>query len=142
MSEKKQDNLEIMPAKSTIRGTFEAVAEKRIPLQFFRTKAGNEPVGTWLKALPTEDRRLIGHDLQVVEFGWPVGMPICRPMGDRLHEVRTQLPGNRISRVFFYVDRNQRLVALHAIVKKGRATPVSDLKLARQNMRKHEEDLE
>ena len=89
-----------------------------------------------------EDRRLIGQDIQTVEFGWPVGMPTCRPMGDGLHEVRTELPGNRIARIFFYVDRNQRMVLLHGILKKTRATPASDLDLARLNKRKHEKALE
>ena len=54
----------------------------------------------WLKSMAAEDRRLIGQDIQTVEFGWPVGMPTSRPMGDGLHEVRTELPGNRIARVF------------------------------------------
>jgi phage-related protein len=85
---------------------------------------------------------LIGQDIQTVEFGWPVGMPTCRPMGDRIHEVRTELAGNRIARVFFYVDQNQRMVLLHGILKKTRATPASDLDLARLNKRKHEKALE
>jgi len=89
-----------------------------------------------------EDRRLIGQDIQTVEFGWPVGMPTCRPMGDGLHEVRTELPGNRIARIFFYVDRNQRMVLLHGIFKKTRTTPARDLQLARENKRKHEKGLQ
>ncbi|MGA7857541.1 MAG: type II toxin-antitoxin system RelE/ParE family toxin [Terracidiphilus sp.] len=88
-----------------------------------------------------EDRRSIGEDIKVVEFGWPVGMPTCRPMGNGLHEVRTNLAGNRIARVFFYVDQKQRMVLLHGILKKTRATPESDLELATQNKRKHEKGL-
>jgi phage-related protein len=88
-----------------------------------------------------KDRRLIGEDIKTVESGWPVGMPTCRPMGDGLYEVRTRLPENRMVRVFFYIDRGQRMVLLHGIVKKTRATPDADLDLARQNMRKHEKGL-
>jgi phage-related protein len=91
--------------------------------------------------MDSQDRRLVGEDIKTVEFGWPVGMPTCRPMGDGLHEVRTHLPGNRIVRVFFYIDRKQRMVLLHGLVKKSQATPASDLDLARQNMRKHEKGL-
>src|SRR5579859_797022 len=125
---------------STTHGTL--IGQKRVPASFYCTEAGNEPVRTWLKAMAAEDRRVIGQDIQTVEFGWPVGMPTCRPMGDGLHEVRTELLGNRIARVFFYVDRRQRMVLLHGILKKTRATPVSDLDLARQNKRKHEKALE
>jgi phage-related protein len=108
---------------------------------FYRTEAGNEPVRSWLKAMTSEDRRLIGEDIKTVEFGWPIGMPTCRPVGDRIYEVRTDLPGNRIARVFFYVDKNERMVLLHGMIKKTRTTPPPDLGLARANKRKHEKGL-
>jgi phage-related protein len=110
----------------------------RVPAIFFRTEAGNEPVRHWLKGLGKDDRRLIGEDIKLVEFGWPIGMPTCRPMGDGLHEVRTNLSGNRIARVMFYIDKRQRMVLLHAFVKKTQATPPDELELAKANKRKHE----
>lgn len=88
-----------------------------------------------------QDRRQVGEDIKRIEFGWPIGMPVCRPMGGGLHEVRSNLTGNRIARIFFYVDRQQKMVLLHGIVKKTNATPASDLNLARLNMRKHEKGL-
>jgi phage-related protein len=111
---------------------------KRVPAIFYRTEAGNEPVREWLKAMTAEDRRRIGEDAKSVEFGWPLGMPVCKALGGGLHEVRTDLSGNRTARVFFYIDRFQRLVVLHGIVKKTRKTPPEDLALARANKRKHE----
>lgn len=111
---------------------------KRVPAVFFRTEADNEPVRDWLKSLSSQDRRRIGEDIKTVEFGWPIGMPACRPLGNGLHEVRSVLSGNRIARVFFYIDRQQQLILLHGIVKKTRATPAGDLELARANKRKHE----
>lgn len=35
----------------------------KIPLIFFRTVAGSQPVREWLKELPEEERRAIGKDL-------------------------------------------------------------------------------
>jgi phage-related protein len=127
--------------ESTVRGTLALGAFKRIPALFYRTETGNEPVRQWLKAMAREDRRLIREDIKTVEFGWPIGMPACRPMGGGLHEVRTNLSGNRIARVFFYVDLRPRMVLLHGILKKTQATPESDLNLARRNKRLHEEGL-
>jgi phage-related protein len=127
---------------STAHGTLQSSGFKRVPAIFFRTEAGNEPVRAWLKALPGEDRHLIGQDIRTVEYGWPIGMPTCRTIGDGLHEVRTNLSGNRIARVFFYIDKHQRLVLLHGILKKTRTTPESDLELARQNKSKHERGLQ
>jgi phage-related protein len=128
-------------AKSTAHGTLSSGVLKRIPVVFYRTEVGNEPVRQWLKAMTPEDRRLSGEDIKTVEFGWPIGMPICRAMGERLHEVRTDLPRNRIARVLFYVDKRQRMVLLHGFVKKTRATPDADLDLAQANKRKHEKRL-
>ncbi len=53
---------------------------KRVIVRFFRTDPGNEPVRKWLKGLAPEDRKEIGTDLQTLEFGWPVGMPLCRSL--------------------------------------------------------------
>jgi phage-related protein len=114
---------------------------KRVPAIFFRTATGGEPVREWLRAMDAEDRRRIGEDLKTVEFGWPVGMPTCRAMGDGLYEVRTRLGGNRIVRILFYIDRLQRMVVLHGFIKKSRTTPQTDLALARTNKRTHERSL-
>lgn len=116
-------------------------ALKRVPAFFYRTESGNEPVREWLKSLDREDRRRVGEDIKVVEFAWPIGMPVCRPMGDGLHEVRTDLTGNRTARVLFYIDRTERMILLHAFIKKARATPPADLDRALVNKRNHERGL-
>ena len=85
--------------------------QKRVPVIFFRTEAGGEPVRNWLKRLPLSgDRKRIGEDIKSVEFGWPVGMPVCKPLGDGIYEVRTGLAQNRIARVLFYIDKKSRMV--------------------------------
>lgn len=115
---------------------------KRISVVFFRTASGGEPVRDWLKSLePVEDRKQIGVDIKTVEFGWPLGMPVCRPLGDGLYEVRSSLSGNRIARVFFYIDSAGRMVLLHGLVKKTQKTPTADMELARRNKRMHEAEM-
>ncbi|MEI6414431.1 MAG: type II toxin-antitoxin system RelE/ParE family toxin [Pseudomonadota bacterium] len=74
-----------------------------IPVVFYRTNSGAEPVRDWLRSLPVDDRRKIGGDLATVQVGWPIGMPLCRPLGNGLWEVRSRLPSHRISRVLFCV---------------------------------------
>lgn len=138
MTRERTPKVSTTPSKSTAHGTLNL---KRVPAYFYRTESGSEPVREWLKALPAEDRRSIGEDVKTVEFGWPMGMPTCRPLGEGLHEVRTNLHGHRIARVFFYVDRLQRMVLLHGMLKTTRTTPASDLDLARSNKRKHEKEL-
>jgi phage-related protein len=112
---------------------------KRVQAVFYRTEAGDEPVREWLRGLPwREDRKRIGEDIKTVEFGWPVGMPVCRPMGSGIYEVRSSLSRNRIARVLFYFDRNGQMVLLHGFIKKTQKTTEEDLELARRNKMKHE----
>ena len=84
--------------------------------------------------MPVEGRRAIGYDIATAEFGWPVGMPVCRPMGQGLYEIRSNLVGNRISRVFFSFADGQ-MILLHAMIKKTQTSPKADLDLARKRMR-------
>ena len=54
---------------------------KKLPARFYRSETGTEPVREWLASLSKADRRIIGVDIATVEYGWPVGMPTCRPLG-------------------------------------------------------------
>jgi phage-related protein len=115
---------------------------KRVPAIFYRTESLGEPVREWLRELSSEDRKRIGEDVKTVEFGWPIGMPTCRPLGDGIHEVRTNLTQNRIARILFYVDKRSRMVLLHGFIKKTRKTPPEDLDLAKKNKKRHQEGLQ
>ena len=110
---------------------------RKIPVVFYRTRGGLEVVRDWLRDLDTADRHAIGQDLMRVQYRWPVGMPLCRSLGDGLWEVRSALPRNRIARVLFSVHRD-RIVALHGFIKKSRKTPDQDLTLARRRKREFE----
>jgi phage-related protein len=115
---------------------------KRVWAIFFRTEAGGEPLREWLKGmLSAEDRKRIGEDIKTLEFGWPIGMPVCRPLSDGIFEIRTHLAQNRIARVLFYVDTKGRMVLLHGFIKKTQKTPLDELELARKNKSKHERGL-
>ncbi len=107
---------------------------RKIPLVFFRTSAGSEPVREWLKRLSEAERRAIGKDLLRAQWRWPVGMPLCRPLGGGVWEVRTDLSTKRTARVLLCLW-GEHLVALHGFIKKTRTTPSNDLSLARKRMK-------
>src|ERR1019366_4804402 len=109
----------------------EGKAPQKIPLVFYCVRPGNEPVREWLKRLPEAERHAIGRDLLRAQWRWPVGMPLCRPLGDGLWEIRTDLPTRRTARVLVCLHEEQ-IVALHGFIKKTRTTPDSDLALARK----------
>ena len=105
-----------------------------IPMRFWRSAQGREPVREWLSNLPTDDKRVIGRDLATVQFGWPIGLPVCRPMGAGLWEVRSSLPSKREARLLFCFYEGE-IFALHAFIKSTQKTATDDLKLATKRMK-------
>lgn len=81
-----------------------------------------------------EDRRIVGEDIKDVEFAWPIGLPLVRPLGRELWEVRCSLTGARIARVIFCIAAGQ-MVLLHAFIKKTQKTPTQDIDLALKRMK-------
>jgi phage-related protein len=102
---------------------------KKLRARFYETAAGRKPVREWLLEMKAEDRRVIGHDVETVEFGWPVGMPTCRPLGSGLWEVRSDLRDGTIGRIIFCIMKGD-MVLLHGFIKKTQKTPPQDLALA------------
>lgn len=115
--------------------------QKRIPVAFYRTSQGNEPVREWLKELDAAGRKIVGDDLQTLEYGWPIGMPLCRPISSHkgMWEVRCNLASGRIARVLFCIA-GERMVLLHGFIKKSRKTPDHELKLAAKRMKGERDD--
>jgi phage-related protein len=98
---------------------------------FYRTGSGEEPVRQWLKKVKQEDSaavRVIGADLDRVQWQWPISKPLVGSLGDGLYEVRSSV-GRVEYRLIFCVPRRQ-LVVLHGFKKKTRKTPKTDRDLA------------
>jgi phage-related protein len=111
-------------------------SRKIIPAAFYSTEIGSELVRAWLKGLNPEDGRIIGTDIRTVEFGWPIGMPVCRPMGNGLFEALSTITGKRIARILFCIHE-AIMVLLHGFMKKARKT--SDLSTALKRKREVEQ---
>ena len=101
----------------------------KIPVTFYVTFGGREPVREWLQGLERDDRRVIGKHILVVQKSWPIGLPLCRSLGDGLWEVRSKLPSQRISRIIFAFDAGE-IVLLHGFIKKTQKTPRDEIELA------------
>ena len=83
----------------------------------------------WLKELSRDERRIIGIDVLAVQQGWPLGLPLCRSLGQGLWEIRSSLPSRRIARILFaFVDGD--IVLLNGFIKKTRKTPPDEIDLA------------
>ena len=101
-----------------------------LTVRFYKSNAGKEPTRAWLLSLDADDRKVIGHDIKTVQFGWPLGMPLVRKIEPGLWEVRSSLKDG-IARVFF-TTTGATMVLLHGFVKKSVKTPDDELKTARK----------
>lgn len=103
--------------------------KKILNAEFYRTDAGGEPVRDFLrKMLAAEDRKAVGKDIRTVEYGWPIGMPVCKDLKDGLLEVRTELHG-RTCRILFGIY-GRRMILFHGFVKKTQKTPQREFETA------------
>ncbi len=70
----------------------------------------------------------------LMEFGPNLRMPHSRAMGGGVFEVRTR-GREEIGRAFYCYVVGQRIVILHAFIKKTQTTPEQDLKIARKRLK-------
>lgn len=110
---------------------------KHLAVYFFKTDGGTEPVRDWLKALSPADRKTMGDDIKTVQFGWPLGMPLVRSLGQGLWEVRSTLTGGKIARVFFFMANNA-MVLVNGFIKKTQKAPQAEIDLALQRKKQYE----
>ncbi len=76
--------------------------------------------------------KTIGKDIKTLQFGWPIGMPLARKMGNDMWELRSTLSYG-IARTFFTVFQN-KVVLLHGFVKKSQKTPSNELATAKRRL--------
>ncbi|QOG13022.1 type II toxin-antitoxin system RelE/ParE family toxin [Arcobacter sp. FWKO B] len=108
---------------------------KKIISLFYTTSTGNKPVREWLLSLDKEDRKIIGDDIKAVEYGWPIGMPVCRKLvGTKLYEVRSNISSQRIARVIFVI-MDEYMILLNGFIKKDQKTPKNEIDISLQRMK-------
>ena len=99
-------------------------------IEYFHSRVKAE-VESWPDGILADYARLVEL---LMEFGPNLRMPHSRAMGGGLFELR---PRGRegIGRVFYCFVVGQRVVILHAFVKKTKETPERELRIARRRMK-------
>ena len=77
---------------------------------------------------------------RMVENGPNLGMPYTEAIGEGLFEIRAR-GKEGIGRAFFCTLIGQRIVVLHAFIKKSQKTPKKELELARKRMKEVKENV-
>jgi phage-related protein len=97
---------------------------------FYRSETGRDPVREWIRSLGDDARYVFGKDLKIIQFDWPIGMPLVRSLGGGLWEMRSQ-PRDGIGRILFIIQ-DGTMVILHGFIKKSRKIPQEEIDLARK----------
>jgi len=99
-------------------------------IEYFHPKVRDE-IENWPVGILADYARLVEL---LIEFGPSLRMPHSRAMGGGLFELR---PRGRegIGRAIYCFVVGQKVIILHAFVKKTQQTPEHELKVARQRMK-------
>ena len=100
---------------------------------FFETASGKQPVRDFFKELPKEDQKEIGADIRMVQNSFPIGLPLVKKLKPELWEIRS-IVKDGISRVFFTFF-NEKIILLHAFLKKTQKTPSREIDLAVERLK-------
>jgi phage-related protein len=104
-------------------------------IEYFHPRVRTE-IESWPDGILADYVRLVEL---LMEFGPNLRMPHSRPMGGGLFELR--LRGREgAGRAFYCFVVGQRIVILHAFVKKTQGTPEQELRVARRRMKEVQND--
>lgn len=104
-----------------------------LKIAFYRESSGKEPVKEWMSDLTEQERKIIGEDIKRVQYGWPLGMPLVKPLGEGLWEIRSKFR-TRIARIIFTLYAGH-LILLHGFIKKTQKITDTDLQLAKKRLK-------
>ncbi|MCL2440708.1 MAG: type II toxin-antitoxin system RelE/ParE family toxin [Treponema sp.] len=107
--------------------------QKVFDVVFFETANGRQPVREFILEQTREDQKEIGSDIRNVQDNFPVGLPLVRKLKSELWEIRSIIKDS-ISRVFFTFYK-EKIILLHAIVKKSQKTPPKDIDVATERLK-------
>jgi len=95
----------------------------------------NRKVAALVEAWPAGIRAGYLHIVEIMrEHGSNLGMPHARALGGGLYEIRAK-GREGIGRAFYCTVVDQRIVILHAFIKKTEQTPQRELETARARLK-------
>ncbi len=101
---------------------------------FFQTARGNFPVKEFIEEQDRTTITRINLSIRLlIDYGPFLKPPDIKKLQNRLYELR--IPGKSSVRIFYTIIKGEYYL-LHAFIKKSQKTPVKELKVAIDRMRK------
>jgi phage-related protein len=106
-------------------------------IEFFETPSGRAPVLEWIEGMDEEDMAsALGYIDQLSELGTEARMPLAKPLGNKLYELRWPF-GDKQHRIIYFAAPGQKFVMLNGFVKKRRETPPKEMQTALRRKREY-----
>lgn len=106
---------------------------KSFDIRLYQEPSGKMPVFEWLKQFDRNEREIIDRDIKYLQYSWPWKMPLVKPLGNGLMEIRSKVQ-NRQIRIFFILHEGT-IILLHGFIKKTQQTPGNEMNIALKRAR-------
>lgn len=104
-------------------------------IEFYETEAGRFPVLEWIEDMPEEDKGVARGYIELLsELGTDARMPLVKPLGNKLFELRWP-HSDKHHRIIYFAAPGRKFVMLNGFVKKRRETPPKEMATALRRMR-------
>ena len=104
-------------------------------VEFYETETGRAPVLEWLEEMPEEDRSVaLGYIEQLRILGTDARMPLVKPLGNKLYELRWP-SSKKQHRIIYFATSGRKFVMLNGFIKKRQETPPREIATALRRMR-------
>ena len=99
-------------------------------IEFYEKTNGECPVFEFLKTLPPKIKAKIDRDIGILkEFNIKLRVPLVKPLGDGIFELRTQTAGFGVRTLYFFFD-GQKIILTNGFIKKTDKTPTKEIEKA------------
>lgn len=103
-------------------------------IDFFTTEDGKEPVAEFLDSLPRKHKAKAFWEIELLaEKGTELKEPYVKHVQEELWELRIKFSSD-ISRVFYFIPNESKIVLLHGFIKKTDKMPANEIEIAKKRL--------
>ena len=99
-------------------------------IDFFEYSDGEDPIFNFLESLPRKHKAKAFWEIDLLaEKGRELTQPYVKHISNELWELRIKFNSD-ISRIFYFIATEKKIVLLHGFIKKTDKTPSGEIKIA------------
>lgn len=108
-------------------------------IEFFEYPDGRKPIYEFLESIPRKLKAKVFWEIDLLsEMGSSLTEPYAKHISNELWELRIKFSTD-LSRIFYFIATDSKIVLLHAFIKKTDKTPIADINLAQKRLKDYKE---